>query len=328
MTQGSARILLVEDDEDFALLVEEKLASEGFSVEWASRGREALGRELRGYACVLTDWNLPDIDTLEMIERLGGGRAAPIVIFSGERSSETVVSALRAGAQDYMLKSMDELAILPHKLRNVIDAFWTRWELEEKREQFSGMIKELEEKNAELEEKNEIIERMAQRDPLTGVYNRRAFREILEKDFGAAERYGHPVSAVMLDVDDFKRVNDAYGHLRGDEVLEELARFLERSVRRVDTVARFGGDEFVILLPHADRSRAEEVVRKLHDDFVRLAADPASPLHGQGVSFGAASYPDSRIANGDELVAKADLALFRAKRTGKNRFETWTSSAP
>src|SRR4051794_181381 len=168
---------------------------------------------------------------------------------------------------------------------------------------------------------HETVQRQAVTDELTGLFNHRRFQEVMAAEVERARRYDQEMGLIMLDIDNFKRVNDTYGHMQGDMVLREVARVLRQSAREIDEPARYGGEEMAVALPQTDLEgafRFAERVRK------RIEALDLPLLDGDGVlkvtaSFGAASL--SAAANGDKegLVAAADAALYRAKRSGKNR---------
>jgi two-component system cell cycle response regulator len=165
----------------------------------------------------------------------------------------------------------------------------------------------------------EQLRHLAETDPLTGCANRRALMERLEQEMDRAARYATMLTALMLDIDNFKQINDTYGHLVGDIVLKQLAQLLKREQRSVDVVARYGGEEFVVLLPETtsteSRNFAERVLRRVQEhDF----GEPHRPVRVT-VSIGIASYPDERVTDGRSLLEIADTHLYRAKNEGRNR---------
>jgi diguanylate cyclase (GGDEF)-like protein/PAS domain S-box-containing protein len=169
-----------------------------------------------------------------------------------------------------------------------------------------------------LVELRQKLTEQAVSDPLTGLYNRRYLAEALERELVIAERHGHPVSVIMTDVDHFKTVNDHYGPLAGDEILRAFAALLKRSARASDIYCRYGGEEFVLVLPQmsAEKAvmRAEQLRRTLAAAPIRYGAT-AIPITA---SFGVAAYPDHGLA-GARIIEAADKALHEAKTSGRNR---------
>jgi diguanylate cyclase (GGDEF)-like protein/PAS domain S-box-containing protein len=163
------------------------------------------------------------------------------------------------------------------------------------------------------------LERMATHDPLTGLYNRRELEQHFQDELARVVRYGRPISLLWLDVDHFKSVNDRYGHLAGDEVLRQLSHLLQSSVRTVDYVARYGGEELVIILPEVDVDEALEMAERLRN-LVKLTQIPitSGKQVGVTVSIGVASFP-MHGQEASHLFRKADEAMYQAKRTGRNR---------
>lgn len=172
----------------------------------------------------------------------------------------------------------------------------------------------------ELEKKNQQLERLAYFDALTGLLNRHAILEKLAEWLIHVQRYGERLSVAMLDIDHFKQVNDTRGHRTGDRVLSEVARVLQRSIRQTDYVGRYGGEEFLIILPSTDASGAAVMGERIRTSIEGTPmTDPASGAFPLTVSVGVAEYtaPD----NEDLLISRADTALYRAKSVGRNRVE-------
>ncbi|HKB25766.1 MAG TPA: diguanylate cyclase [Methylomirabilota bacterium] len=168
----------------------------------------------------------------------------------------------------------------------------------------------------ELEVTNSKLKETSFRDEVTGLYNRRFFSLRLEEEMSRFKRFNHPVSLVLLDIDNFKSVNDEFGHAVGDETLRELAQILMKHSRGINVVSRFGGDEFAVLLVETSKAGA-----RLYADRIRQVVATFPFSHGKPVtaSFGVASLPDDEVTTSDDLFRAADEALYAAKRAGKNQ---------
>jgi diguanylate cyclase (GGDEF)-like protein len=167
---------------------------------------------------------------------------------------------------------------------------------------------------------HELVSEQAVTDELTGLSNNRRFRELISKEAARAQRFGHDLSLILLDLDDFKRVNDTYGHLQGDEVLRTIGEVLASESRGVDEPARYGGEEFAVALPETGLSGAVELAERIR---ARIETEAIPRVEGSGTiritaSIGAASIPES-ADSARTLIAAADAALYEAKRAGKNR---------
>jgi diguanylate cyclase (GGDEF)-like protein len=155
---------------------------------------------------------------------------------------------------------------------------------------------------------------MANIDPLTGIFNRRSFESQLNKEIERCKRYEQSLAALMLDIDDFKQLNDEKGHLAGDEALKDLARILKEGVRKVDIVARFGGDEFVVLLPHTNKEQAENVRKKILETLENETREGKEVPYS--VSIGISSASSDKASN---VLKQADSDLLKKKKSKKKR---------
>ncbi|HET6397621.1 MAG TPA: GGDEF domain-containing protein [Pseudoxanthomonas sp.] len=186
-------------------------------------------------------------------------------------------------------------------------------------------IQEATQARHEAEQSEERIRRLAEqsrRDPLTGVYNRLQMEEVLEREFATAVALQQPLSIAFIDLDDFKQINDRYGHLVGDQVLRQFAQTLQRMLRSTDLVARYGGEEFLVVLSHSNEAAAARVLQRILEETARepMAVVDGEPLHVT-FSAGLATHDDdaSRFADARSLLQAADDALYGAKREGRNR---------
>jgi len=204
------------------------------------------------------------------------------------------------------------------KCRGVLATFDDVTEVEEKSEQLKIMLEKLEISNNEIQRKNKEMEFLATHDPLTNCLNRRALFDKFNADLSGARRYRYDLSCIMLDIDHFKSVNDNYGHAAGDDVLKGIAKTLKSIKRDTDTIGRYGGEEFCVILPHTDINGARETAERFRMaiqsvDFSGIKV--TSSFGVSSISFGA--------SNTSEIIDQADRALYTAKEEGRNRVISW-----
>jgi diguanylate cyclase (GGDEF)-like protein len=178
---------------------------------------------------------------------------------------------------------------------------------------------------------NAHLYELAMVDGLTGLFVRRYFDARIEEEIERSRRYGTPFSVIMLDVDDFKNLNDTYGHLVGDRVLRAIANVIKAQMRGVDTAARYGGEEMAVILPRTEMVGAYNLAERIREAIAELRIttddDPPRAL-AVTASLGISAYPESKAQTGEDLVRRADRALYRAKKTGKNRVELFWQDDP
>jgi diguanylate cyclase (GGDEF)-like protein len=173
----------------------------------------------------------------------------------------------------------------------------------------------------ELMAQKDIMEQMATTDALTAIPNLRCFRDSLDDEFNRAMRYGECLSLIMVDLDNFKIVNDDYGHPAGDSVLRESAAIMVDVMRKVDLVARYGGEEFVVVMPHTDLNGASLAAERLRTAFEQKSFEALDRPGQLTASFGVSTFTKGREMSMDDLIAEADEALYEAKQGGRNRVE-------
>src|SRR3954462_5222977 len=304
----SARILIVDDHEDNVELLRARLESWGFQTLSAKDGAEALSTiENTLPDLVLLDIMMPKIDGIEVARRVKNNPDLPfipIIMQTALDSTENKVEGLEAGADDYITKPID-FPELKARLRSML--------------RIKRLQEEIEERERELMEANERLRYMSQTDALTGLDNRRHIETRIEEMFEHAKRLSEPFSCVMVDLDRFKTVNDTHGHQAGDAVLRQLGKILKHEAREIDHVGRYGGEEFMLLLPGTVLDAAVTFA-----DRVRKAIEGHTfTFDGTSIqrtaSFGVAAWPHPRISTCDGLVKAADESLYVAKETGRNR---------
>jgi diguanylate cyclase (GGDEF)-like protein len=168
------------------------------------------------------------------------------------------------------------------------------------------------------------VQRLAITDSLTGLFTRRHFWTLAQQEFERADRYERPLSVAMLDIDHFKQINDGYGHVAGDRALRAVAEQCRGSLRKVDILARYGGDEFVILLPETNSAKAQQMAERLRQRVAEMPVDTDSGRLSITVSLGIASLKGKETLTPEELVDCADEALYAAKQGGRNQVMAWT----
>ncbi len=306
--EDSARILIVDDHEDNVELLKARLDAWGFRTDTACDGVEALQKvENTPPDLILLDVMMPKIDGMEVARRVKANQNLPfipIIMQTALNATENKVGGIEAGADDYITKPID-FAELKARLKSML--------------RIKGLQEELEERERQLLEANERLRHMSQTDSLTGLDNRRSLEERIEEMFEHAKRLNEPFACVMCDLDRFKSVNDTHGHQAGDAVLKQFAKILRHEVREIDRAGRYGGEEFMLLLPgtvlDAGVTFAERV--RKHVEAHTFTFDGTSIR--RTASFGVSAWPHPRIANCDGLVRAADDALYVAKETGRNR---------
>lgn len=306
MSKG--KILLVEDDKLQAQTTKDYLESIGYDVIWTENGKTALKiAKTQTIDIILLDIILPDINGYELCRWLKlnqDTKSIPIIMLTVKDSTMNKVEGLQAGADDYLAKPYHET-----ELNARIYAFLRTKSLQD----------ELKEKNRQLEEILAKVEILAITDPLTTIPNRRHFEAIIEKEFNKTVRYKTPTSCIMIDIDHFKSINDEYGHRVGDIVLKEMANLIKNCLRKVDTVARWGGEEFVILLPGITKEKAYNTALRIKESIQRYKfSDVQKPIT---ISVGISSIPDPSIDSSEKLIDAADNALYEAKAKGRNTIE-------
>jgi two-component system cell cycle response regulator len=315
-----ARLLLIDDSEAQSTQIKLSLERLGYQVECARSGVEGLklARTSRP-DLVLLDVVMADIDGFAVCRWLkvnAETRDIPVIMLTVRTALVDRVEGLNIGADDYLAKPFQD-----EELEARIFAAL----------RVKAVHTELRERNTQLESMLHHVEALAITDPLTGLYNRRRFADVLKREFAVTKRYKNTLSCLMIDLDHFKRVNDRYGHDAGDQVLKEVARCLLETLREVDLTARFGGEEFAVLLPHTGKrealiaaERVRTVVSKaefiFNEDKLRLTT-----------SIGVSGNIDVLSGDPEDLVRAADFALYEAKRLGRDRvvlFDDKTSLPP
>jgi two-component system cell cycle response regulator len=302
-----SHILLVEDDQREVKLLKPTLLNTPCNLTVAVNAEEALEIVTSGRRVdlILLDVLLPGMSGFDLCQRLKENpdhHDIQVVLITCLDDLESRIKGVELGADDFLVKPVDfrELA---------------------------ARVKVLLEKKHFIDKlRNDYAEALnsAINDGLTGLYNRTYFMRFLEQEILRSNRQGYPIGLLMIDLDDFKKVNDSLGHLEGDRILQETARILRHGVREIDLPARYGGEEFAIVYPYADPRGLHKAALRLLSTFGthRFLSEPIAGMACLTVSMGLAFYPQN-AATAEELIAAADTALYKAKQSGKNRLRVF-----
>jgi len=320
------KLLIIEDDADQLQLMRETLEDHfgPGTVTSALTFQEAMAMDPAAFDLILCDYNLPDGNGMDLLDRIVSRCSTPVLMVTGENVATIAAEAVRRGASDYVVKFGEYLLTLPLVVEKNLSLAKIKRENESLRRELEQALEALREKNAQLRQSLRRVQQMAATDPLTGLYNRRHFSQLLERLFAETQRYEKDLSCVMIDLDAYKQINDSLGHQIGDRLLVLAGKVILANMRRMDVAARYGGDEFVLLLPHADGNEAAEVVNRIRRQYALASAPVIGRPAGVGISAGVACLRAHRPPHADQLVAMADAALYRAKAQGRGCTVLWT----
>lgn len=293
------RVLLV-DDERFNLTTLHALLNDSYKIMVATSGDQAIAAVLKAMPdLILLDINMPGMDGYEVCSKLKNDpltAAIPIIFITANTDIASEAKGLELGAEDYIAKPFNPQIVLA-RVRTQI----------------------------RLKQQADLLAQYAYKDGLTQVMNRRFLDEQLPREIARSQRSGLPLSLIIMDIDFFKKYNDHYGHIKGDDCLKQVAQAVSSVIQRpADTVIRYGGEEFVIVLPDTDLNGAASIA-----DSIREAVLSTQIVHAESpvsdyvsISLGVASNMLTQDMSSQDLLSMADAALYRAKEKGRNRAET------
>jgi len=303
----SFQILVVEDYQETRELITEVLQNNPeYKVVAVENGEMAMKMFTeREFDLIITDIKMPGLDGLELLANIQQRNPdLPVILVTGF-GDDYGAKGLEMGAEDCIFKPFNTNELLLRVARVL---------------KYSKLrqLKDL------LMLKNEELRKMAITDGLSQIYNRRYFLELLEREFPRAQRYKLNLACIMIDIDHFKAVNDHYGHLQGDFVIQTIGAIIKEEIREIDIPARYGGEEFIVLLPETDARGTIAVAERLrkrteNENFTRNQAIRETQQLHITVSIGVAVFPETNIVHPNDLINTADDALYKAKKEGRNR---------
>lgn len=298
------RILIAEDDQSFRRLLEEKLAMWGYDVVVAENGDVALQilQSENPPRLAMLDWMMPGVDGVEVCRKVRNDRKDPytyIILLTSLHRDEDLVTGMEAGADDYITKPFkhNELRLRLRAGRRIIEL------------------------QNDLIVARDTFRTRATQDSLTGLWNHEEILHILKKELSRAEWEANCVGVIMADIDFFKKINDIHGHLAGDVVLHAVAGKMHSLLRSYDFIGRYGGEEFLIILPDCSSEYAAAFAERLR---LSVSSDSINTSEGMiqvTISFGVATSSKERKHDVESLVKAADQALYLAKENGRNRVQ-------
>lgn len=321
-------VLLVDDQPIIGEAIRRLLSAElDIGLHYCAEPLRAIEEANRTKPTViLQDLVMPDIDGIELVRRYRANpetSETPIIVLSTREDAQVKGDAFAAGANDYLVKLPNKIELIA-RLRYHSRAYLNQLQrdeayraLRESQQQLLETNTALLALNRELEEANRTISELARRDALTGLANRRVVDEELRREAHRSNRRAFDLTAIMIDLDHFKSINDTYGHGMGDEVLRGVGKLLLNQMRPYDLVARYGGEEFVVLLPETTLEQGQSYAERIRESLVNLqVADYPDKITA---SLGVATLMPGQSP--ENLLPRADLALYRAKQNGRNRVE-------
>lgn len=331
-TRKPVKLLLIEDDAPTSAAICRALepAFGRHCVRNCASLQDAEAEEVNDEEIVLVGQAGWDGEDLSPVHRMAQQRRRiPVILILEEGQLDLADRGLRQGAYDYVFKTDPYLRTLPVVIEKNLTIWRTKRDNLRLQRQLTRALIELQVKNKQLEQAVLKFETMAATDPLTGLENRRSIAQALERCFAEAVRYEHDLACVMIDLDHFKQINDTLGHQAGDELLRSTARVLKDNCRKSDIAGRYGGDEFVVLMPQTDQTTAQRAARRIHEQFILDVLPQYAHCGGCaskkiGISMGVATLRLDKLCDPEKLITMADHALYQAKQIGKDQIVVYS----
>ena len=299
-------VLIVDDDLSVRNTMQEYITNAGFSSLTAATAEEALELvEKKDFAVVITDIRLPGLGGLELTKVIKKKNGADVIVVTGYSDDYSYEEAINTGASDFVIKPvrLEELLL---RLKRVL-----------KERQLS----------TERTRMMEKLQKLATTDGLTKLYNSRSFYSQLELEVDRYNRYRHPLSLLLLDIDNFKEFNDTFGHLEGDKVLVRFSLIIKSCLRTNDSAYRYGGEEFTVILPETNGDEAKTVAQRIRSSLEFEKFSPTPDKNAKiTISIGVTQYfPKEELS---AFIRRADRAMYLSKKNGRNRVSVLLAEPP
>ncbi len=303
---SNINVLIVDDDLSVRNTMDEYIANAGFSTLAASSAEEALELiEKNNFAVVITDIRLPGLGGLELTKVIKQKNGSDVIVVTGYSDDYSYEEAINIGASDFVIKPvrLEELLL---RLRRVL-----------KERQLSSERTRMMQK----------LQKLATTDGLTKLYNSRSFYSQLELEVDRYNRYKHPLSLLLLDIDNFKAFNDNFGHLEGDKVLVRFSQIIKSCLRTNDSAYRYGGEEFTVILPETNGDEAKTVAQRIRSSLETEKFKPIPDKNAKiTISIGVTQYfPKEELS---AFIRRADKAMYLSKKNGRNRVSVLLAEPP
>ncbi len=300
------RILIVDDDRSVRTTINEYIRTAGYTSQLASSAEEALELiKKNSFHVIITDIILPGMGGLELTKVIKENNGADVIVVTGYSDDYSYEEAINNGASDFVIKPV-RLEELMLRLRRVLNE------------------RQLTEERIRMMEK---LQKLAITDGLTKLYNSRSFYSQLELEVDRFNRYRHPLSLLLLDIDNFKVYNDSYGHLEGDKILVRFSQIIKSCLRANDSAYRYGGEEFTVILPETGGERAKTVAQRIRKSLESEKFRPESDKEVKiTISIGVTQYfPKEELSS---FIQRADKAMYLSKQSGRNRVSVMFAEVP
>ena len=296
------KIIVADDSAVSRKLIEQALAKGNYDLLWARNGREAILLFIEHHpTIVITNWEMPDLTGIDLCTEIRRQQKSfvYVILLTANSQKQQIIKGLTAGADDYLTKPFHAGELLARV----------------------GVGSRFAELYRDIETKNQLLEELARTDCLTGLPNRRAVEEWSTRQLSGAARHGFPVWITIADLDNFKTVNDNYGHEAGDLVLKRVAEIMKTNTRFSNLCGRLGSEEFVIVLSQVDRHGAREALERLRTKIESERFNFSGTAVNVTASFGVAGFQPRKSLEFADLLRQADDALYVAKQSGRNRIQ-------